>query len=59
MADLALTLSRASTFSLCLVGSSHQLGISGPGVAIEIPYGISNVLVDPMEEMIFEVLLDL
>ena len=42
-----------------LVGSNHQLGISGPGVAIEIPYGISNVLIDPMEEMIFEVLLNL
>ena len=24
--------------TLCLVGSNHQLGISGPGVAIEVPY---------------------
>ena len=27
--------------------------------AVEIPDGISNVLADPMEEMVFEVLLDL
>ena len=26
--------------AFCLVGSNHQLGISSPGVAIEIPYGI-------------------
>ena len=41
------------------VGSNHQLGISDPGVTIEIPYGISNVLVDPMKETIFEGPLDL
>ena len=45
--------------TLHLVGGNHQLGTSGPGVTIEIPYGISNVFADPMEEMIFEVLLDL
>ena len=45
--------------TLCLVGSNHQLGISGPGAAIEVSYCIFNVLVDPMEEMIFEMLLDL
>ena len=45
--------------TLCLVGSNHQLGIGGPWVAIEIPYGISDMFVDPVEEMIFEVLLDL
>ena len=44
--------------TLCLVGSNNQLGISDPRVAIEVPYGISDVLVDPVEEMIFEVLLD-
>ena len=46
-------------FVFHLTGSNHQLGISGPGVAIEIPYGISDVLTDPVEEMIFEVLFDL
>ena len=45
--------------TFCLAGGNHQLGISGSGVTIEISYGISDVLADPMEEMIFEVLLDL
>ena len=45
--------------AFCLMGSNSQLGISGPGDAIELPYGISGVLTDPMEETIFEVLLDL
>ena len=45
--------------TLCHVGSNHQLGISGPRVAIETPYRISDVPADPMEVMIFEVLLDL
>ena len=45
--------------TLCLESNNHQLGISGPGVTIEIPYEISNVFVDTMEEVIFEVLLDL
>ena len=40
--------------TLCPAGSNHQLGISGPGVAIEVPYEISNVLEDPVEEMILE-----
>ena len=44
---------------LCLAGSNHELGISSPEVAIEVPYQISNVLADPMGEMIFEMLLDL
>ena len=44
---------------LYFLGSNHQLGMSGPGVAIEISYGISNVLADSIEEMIFQVLLDL
>ena len=59
MAALALTLiTGCLILTLCLAGGNHQLGISGPGVTIEIPYGISNMFVDPMEEMVFEVLLD-
>ena len=46
-------------FTLCLVGSNHQLGISGPGIAINISYWISNMLADPMEGTIFEMLLHL
>ena len=42
-----------------LVGINHQLRIRGPGGDVEIPDGISNVLADPMEETVFEVLLDL
>ena len=45
--------------TFCFVGSNHQLRISGPGVTVEIPYGISDVFVDPIEETVFEVLLDL
>ena len=44
--------------TFCLVGDNHQLEIGGAGVTLEIPYGISDVFVDPMEEMVFEVLLD-
>ena len=46
-------------FTLCLVSSNHQLGIGGPGIAIEISSWISNMLADPTEEMIFEMLLHL
>ena len=44
--------------TLHLMGS-NQLGISYLVVTIEIPYGISDVFVDPVEEAVFEVLLDL
>ena len=60
MADLALTLSWATLFSLSTLWCGYdQLGISCPGVTIEIPNGISNMFADPVEETIFEVLLDL
>ena len=45
--------------TLSLVGSNNELGISGSRVAIEVSYGITDMLADPVEEMIFEVLLDL
>ena len=43
----------------CLVSSNHQLRICGPGATVKVPYGISVVFADPMEEAVFEVLLDL
>ena len=46
-------------FAPCLASSNHQLGIGGPGTAIEISYWTSNMLVDSMEEMIFEMPLHL
>ena len=46
-------------FTLNLASSNHQLGIGGPGIAIKISYLISNMLTEPMEETIFEVLLHL
>ena len=42
-----------------LVGSNHQLRIGSSGVTVEIPYGISDVFADPMEETVLEVVLDL
>ena len=45
--------------TFCLAGSNHQLRIRGSGVTVEVPYGISDVFVDVMEETVFEVLLDL
>ena len=45
--------------TFCLVGGNHQLRIRGPGVTVEIPYGISDVFADSMEETVFEVFLDL
>ena len=45
--------------TLCLVGGNHQLGISGPWFTIEIPYGIFDVFVNPMQELVFELPLDL
>ena len=46
-------------FALCFASSDHELGISGPRIAIEIFYWISNMFTDPMEEIIFEMLLHL
>ena len=43
----------------CLADSNHQMTIRGPMGAVEIPHGIANVLADPVEEMVSEVLLDL
>ena len=42
--------------TFCLAGGNHQLSIRVPRVTIEIPDGISDVLMDPMEDMVFEVL---
>ena len=41
------------------MGSNHELGIGCPGIAVEVLYLVSNVLLYPMEEMVFEVLLHL
>ena len=49
-------LSNLLVLTFCLAGSNHQLKIRGPGVAVEIPDGISDVLVNPMEETVFQVL---
>ena len=46
-------------FTLHFASSNHELGISGPRIAIEISYWISGMLMDPMEETIFEMLLHL
>ena len=46
-------------FTLCFVGSDHELGIGGSRIAVEVSYRVSNVLTYTMEEMVFEVLLHL
>ena len=39
------------------MGSDHELGIGGPGIAVKVLYRVYNVFVYPMEEAVFEVLL--
>ena len=41
------------------MGGNHQLQIRGPGGTVEISDGVSNMLEGPVEEVVFEVLLDL
>ena len=41
------------------MSSDHELGIGGPRIMVEVLYQVSNVLTDPVEEPIFEVLLHL
>ena len=39
------------------MGSNHELGIDGPGIAVEVLYLVSNVFAYPIEEAVFEMLL--
>ena len=41
------------------MGSDHELGVIGPGIAVDVSYQVSNVLTYPMKETAFEVLLHL
>ena len=45
--------------TFCLVVGNHKLRIRGPRATVEIPYEMSDVFADPVEEMVLEVLLDL
>ena len=58
-AALALTFFLDLIFAFHLMGGNHQLQIRSPGGAVEIPDGVSNMLVDPVKEAVFEVLVDL
>ena len=46
-------------FALHFLGSNHELQIGGPGIAVEVLYQVCDVFTDPMEEMVFELLLHL
>ena len=45
--------------TLHFASGDHELGKSGPGIAIEIFYWISYMFTDPVEETISEILLHL